>query len=226
MEKSILQRHAELSKFDDGAVRSRREASCAAADLAQASKLPVVPARCDYVYAPSAPTADWAGLVVTQKRRAQVRGRASQASLTQSEAGIVGSDADRQLCGRRRFETTTPALWAAASTPRTTAAHDAMQGQRGGLDSHKRRGKKLVRPAHAGQQQYAPASCQQDLETSADHRLVGYRAKELSVAGPTMLSRVAHSIMSGFEPPPPVHGARRPHPDVALLDTSGKASSR
>ncbi len=77
MEKSLLQRQAELSKFNDGAVRDSR---------VEDEIVPVIPHASNEVYDPSHPDADWTGRVARsfKKRTFNTHTAAKQVRIAQS----------------------------------------------------------------------------------------------------------------------------------------------
>lgn len=192
MEKSLLQREAELSAFEGRPVEK----------VGNPSSVPVVQGRRDVVYDPTNPRADWGGFVrANDARRAVIGGRASTTTLERTEKGIVGGD-EAPNRGRRRFEAAgDDHTWSVLPTTRpsgdepTTASRDAARGRQAGLDPPKRRGKRLVEPAYAGRS-----------------------IPEQREARTSMLGRAAQTIASGFEEPPPVRGGHRKLEPTQVLD--------
>lgn len=104
MEKSVFQKHAELSPFDDTAFRERASTG----DVARAKAIPVVIGAQPVTYAPEDPRADWSGLVGRAPSRAHVRGR----------KGVLEDGGDVKTTGRKHFQrhqATCP--WTPMATP-------------------------------------------------------------------------------------------------------------
>ena len=158
----MWQEEQRLSRFDDGAVRMRRQNEAVHSNVAAARAQDVVRSRVDAYYDPSHPDADWSGLVENRGKKKADPSMGREHIQRTEEGGIVAAApyfAERSV-GKKHYNedgrfTTEPQRTRTeiqeADSPYVTAAQLA---QRGVATDHefrgaqtRRRGKKHVNPS-------------------------------------------------------------------------------
>ena len=158
----MWQEEQRLSRFDDGAVRMRRQNEAVHSNIAAARAQDVVRSRVDAYYDPSHPDADWSGLVENRGKKKADPSMGREHIQRTEEGGIVAAApyfAERSV-GKKHYGddgrfTTEPQRTRTeiqeADSPYVTAAQLA---QRGVATDHefrgastRRRGKKHVNPS-------------------------------------------------------------------------------
>ena len=91
----MWQEEQRLSRFDDGAVRMRRQNEAVHSNIAAARAQDVVRSRVDAYYDPSHPDADWSGLVENRGRKKADPGRGREHIQRTEEGGIVAAASRR-----------------------------------------------------------------------------------------------------------------------------------
>ena len=87
----MWQEEQRLSRFDDGAVRMRRQNEAVHSNIAAARAQDVVRSRVDAYYDPSHPDADWSGLVENRGKKKADPGRGREHIQRTEEGGIVAA---------------------------------------------------------------------------------------------------------------------------------------
>ena len=94
MEKGLWQAEAELSRFDDDAIRLKQQQGAYASDLQAAKAQNVVQSHVDAYYNPQDPRADWSGLVANQGTKKFIPGAQGARCHVErtEEGGIVAAE--------------------------------------------------------------------------------------------------------------------------------------
>ena len=87
----MWQEEQRLSRFDDGAVRMRRENEAVHSNIAAARAQDVVRSRVDAYYDPSHPDADWSGLVENRGKKKADPSMGREHIQRTEEGGIVAA---------------------------------------------------------------------------------------------------------------------------------------
>lgn len=184
MEKGLWQAEAELSRFDDDAIRLKQQQGAYASDLQAAKAQNVVQSHVDAYYNPQDPRADWSGLVANQGTKKFIPGaQGARCHVERTEEGgiVAAEDYHEVLPGgkkhwdddgrfatqsQRQFPGNGVGGWGAPTQGGgnfVTSSQLAAQGAATDSEFYgaatKRRGKKQVRPAYeaAGVYRHEPS---------------------------------------------------------------------